>query len=44
MPKFSYDGKIQGNVEFDTKGDIKDGAVVVFEAVKGVLTERKNLN
>jgi branched-chain amino acid transport system substrate-binding protein len=44
MAKGSYDGKIQGIVEFDAKGDIKDGTVVVFESVKGVLTERKNLN
>ncbi|MGK0603417.1 hypothetical protein [Yokenella regensburgei] len=44
MPKFSYGGKIQGNVELNAKGDIKDGAVVVFEAAKGVFTERKNLN
>lgn len=44
MAKGSYDGKIQGIVEFDAKGDIKDGTVVIFEAVKGALTERKSLN
>ena len=44
LAKGQFDGKIQGIVEFDAKHDIKDGTVVVFEAVKGVLTERKNLN
>jgi branched-chain amino acid transport system substrate-binding protein len=44
MAKGSYDGKIQGLVEFDGKGDVKDGTVVIFEAVKGKLLERKNLN
>lgn len=44
MGKGSYDGKIQGLVEFDGKGDVKDGTVVIFEAVKGKLLERKNLN
>jgi branched-chain amino acid transport system substrate-binding protein len=43
MAKGSYDGKIQGIVEFDAKGDVKDGTVVIFESVKGVLTERKSL-
>ncbi len=44
MAKGSYDGKIQGLVEFDSKGDVKDGTVVIFEAVRGKLVERKNLN
>lgn len=43
MAKGSYDGKIQGIVEFDAKGDVKDGTVVIFESVGGILTERKNL-
>lgn len=42
LAKGQFDGKIQGIVEFDAKRDIKDGTVVIFEAVKGVLTERKN--
>ncbi|MEN9868989.1 MAG: hypothetical protein RL748_4579 [Pseudomonadota bacterium] len=44
MAKGQFDGKIQGIVEFDEKRDVKDGTVVIFESVKGVLTERKNLN
>lgn len=43
MAKGSFDGKIQGSVEFDEKGDIKDGTVVVFQVIGGQLLEQKNL-
>ncbi len=39
LKKDSFDGKIQGTIEFDTKGDIKDGTVVIYESVGGKLTE-----
>jgi len=43
MKTKSFDGKVQGTVEFDARGDIKDGTVVVFQAVSGQLTEQKGL-
>lgn len=43
MTKESFDGKIQGSVQFDSKGDIKDGTIVIYESVKGQLTEKRNL-
>jgi branched-chain amino acid transport system substrate-binding protein len=43
MTKESFTGKIQGAIEFDSKGDIKDGTIVIYEAVKGQLTEKRNL-
>jgi branched-chain amino acid transport system substrate-binding protein len=43
LAKGSFDGKIQGAVEFDAKGDVKDGTVVIYEVIKGKLTERKGL-
>ena len=41
LAKESFDGKIQGAVEFDAKGDIKDGTVVIFQSVGGELVEQK---
>ncbi|WP_338845405.1 branched-chain amino acid ABC transporter substrate-binding protein [Massilia sp. W12] len=43
LAKGAFDGKIQGTVEFDQKGDVKDGTVVIFESIKGKLTEKRNL-
>lgn len=43
MAKGSFDGKIQGTVEFDSKGDIKDGTVVIYQSIDGQLTEQRNL-
>jgi branched-chain amino acid transport system substrate-binding protein len=43
LAKGSFDGKIQGAVEFDNKGDVKDGEVVVFQAIGGQLTEQRSL-
>jgi branched-chain amino acid transport system substrate-binding protein len=43
MKKNSFDGKIQGPVEFDAKGDIKDGTVVIYQAIGGKLIEQRNL-
>lgn len=43
LAKEPFDGKIQGNVEFDAKGDVKDGTVVIYESIKGKLTEKRNL-
>ncbi len=43
LAKGSFDGKIQGMIEFDAKGDVKDGTVVIYEAVKGKLQEKRNL-
>jgi branched-chain amino acid transport system substrate-binding protein len=43
LAKGSFDGKIQGAVEFDSKGDIKDGTVVIFQAIGGKLVEQRNL-
>ncbi len=41
LAKGSFDGKIQGAVEFDKKGDVKDGTVVIYEVLKGKLVVRK---
>jgi branched-chain amino acid transport system substrate-binding protein len=41
MKKTSFDGKVQGTVEFDGKGDIKDGTVVIFQSIGGQLTEQR---
>lgn len=46
LPKLatgSFDGKIQGAVEFDAKGDIKDGTVVIFQSIGGKLEEQRSL-
>ena len=43
MNKGSFDGKIQGVVEFDSKGDIKDGTVVIYQSIGGQLMEQRNL-
>ena len=32
-----------GKMEFDAKGDIKDGTVVIFQAIGGQLVEQRNL-
>lgn len=43
LAKGSFDGKIQGTVEFDAKGDIKDGTVVIYQSIGGQLTEQRSL-
>jgi branched-chain amino acid transport system substrate-binding protein len=43
LTKSAFDGKVQGAVEFDGKGDIKDGTIVIYRAVGGRLLEQKNL-
>ena len=43
LAKGSFDGKIQGTVEFDSKGDIKDGTVVIYQSIGGQLREQRNL-
>lgn len=43
LAKGSFDGKIQGMVEFDERGDVKDGTVVIFESINGKLVEKRNL-
>ncbi|MGB6055944.1 MAG: branched-chain amino acid ABC transporter substrate-binding protein [Burkholderiaceae bacterium] len=46
LPKLaqgSFNGKVQGVIEFDPKGDVKDGLVVVFQAIGGKLSEQRNL-
>ena len=37
-----FDGKIQGPVAFDGKGDIKDGTVVIYQSIGGRLKEQRN--
>jgi len=39
----SFNGKIQGSLSFDEKGDIRDGTIVIFESIDGKLTEKRNL-
>ncbi|HYD81167.1 MAG TPA: branched-chain amino acid ABC transporter substrate-binding protein [Paucimonas sp.] len=43
MKKTAFDGKVQGTVEFDSKGDIKDGTVVIFQSIGGKLTEQRGM-
>ncbi|HVL74822.1 MAG TPA: branched-chain amino acid ABC transporter substrate-binding protein [Noviherbaspirillum sp.] len=43
LAKGSFSGKIQGAIEFDAKGDIKDGTVVIYQSVGGQLVEQRNL-
>jgi branched-chain amino acid transport system substrate-binding protein len=43
LAKGSFSGKIQGSIEFDDKGDIKDGTVVIYQSVGGQLIEQRNL-
>ncbi|HYD59194.1 MAG TPA: hypothetical protein VEC35_02500 [Noviherbaspirillum sp.] len=43
LPLARVAGKVQGAVEFDDKGDIKDGMIVIDRAVAGRLVEQKNL-
>ncbi len=38
----AFDGMVQGPVEFDGKGDIKDGTIVIYKAVGGLLIEQRN--
>lgn len=43
LAKGSFSGKIQGSIEFDNKGDIKDGTVVIYQSIGGQLIEQRNL-
>jgi len=43
LAKGSFSGKIQGSIEFDGKGDIKDGTVVIYQSIGGQLIEQRNL-
>jgi branched-chain amino acid transport system substrate-binding protein len=43
LAKGSFSGKIQGTIEFDDKGDIKDGTVVIYQSIGGQLLEQRNL-
>ncbi|MFC7516327.1 branched-chain amino acid ABC transporter substrate-binding protein [Herbaspirillum sp. GCM10030257] len=43
LTKGSFSGKIQGSIEFDEKGDIKDGTVVIYQSIGGQLVEQRNL-
>lgn len=43
LAKGSFSGKIQGAIEFDDKGDIKDGTVVIYQSIGGQLVEQRNL-
>lgn len=43
LAKGSFSGKIQGTIEFDGKGDVKDGTVVIYQAVDGKLVEQRSL-
>ncbi len=43
LAKGSFSGKIQGAIEFDGKGDIKDGTVVIYQSIGGQLVEQRNL-
>ncbi len=43
LAKGSFDGKIQGPVEFDSQGNLKDGTVVIYQAISGHLNEQRNL-
>jgi branched-chain amino acid transport system substrate-binding protein len=43
LSKGSFSGKIQGAIEFDNKGDIKEGTVVIYQSVGGQLVEQRNL-
>ena len=43
LAKGSFDGKIQGTVEFDAKGDVKEGTVVIYQSIGGQLNEQRNL-
>lgn len=43
LAKGSFSGKIQGMIEFDGKGDIKDGAVVIYQSIGGQLIKQRNL-
>lgn len=43
LAKGSFDGKIQGAVEFDEKGDVKDGTVVIYQSIGGQLIEQRSV-
>ncbi|HEY8607048.1 MAG TPA: branched-chain amino acid ABC transporter substrate-binding protein [Noviherbaspirillum sp.] len=43
LTKASFSGKIQGGIEFDEKGDIKDGTVVIYQVIGGEMVEQRNL-
>ena len=42
LTKGAFDGKIQGSVEFDSKGDLKDATVVIYQAISGRLDELRS--
>jgi branched-chain amino acid transport system substrate-binding protein len=44
LTKGTYDGKVQGAVEFDSKGDVKEGTVVVYQSLEGKLTEMRDFS
>lgn len=39
----SFNGKIQGSLSFDSKGNVRDGTIVIFEAINGKLTEKRSM-
>lgn len=43
ISKESFNGKIQGSLSFDAKGDIRDGTIVIFESINGKLTEQRGM-
>ena len=43
LTKGPFDGKVQGAVEFDQKGDIKDGTVAIYQTSNGTLSEQRAL-
>lgn len=43
LAKGSFSGKIQGAIQFDEKGDIRDGTVVIYQSIGGQLIEQRNL-
>ncbi|WP_136413551.1 branched-chain amino acid ABC transporter substrate-binding protein [Herbaspirillum sp. ST 5-3] len=43
LAKGAFSGKVQGSIEFDDKGDIKDGTVVIYKSVGGQLIEQRDL-
>ncbi len=43
LAKGSFSGKIQGTIEFDAKGDVKDGTVVIYQSIGGQLVEQRSL-
>ena len=39
----AFSGKVQGAIEFDEKGDMKEAAVIIYKAVGSKLLEQRNL-